>query len=66
VGADDDTRMVQSDGAGSRGRVRALTERIDRELTTRTAVQQVGSRWVANRMESVAALIAILRVAARS
>jgi acyl-CoA synthetase (AMP-forming)/AMP-acid ligase II len=61
--ADDDTRMVQSDGGWeSWGRVRTLTERIDRELTDadcgpagRVAVV------LANRMESVAALIAIFR-----
>ena len=61
--ADDDARMVQSDGRwASWGRVRTLTDRIDRELTAagcgpagRVAVV------LTNRMESVAAILAIFR-----
>jgi len=61
--ANDHARMVQSDGRWeSWGRVRTLTERIDRELTAagcgpagRVAVV------LTNRMESVAAIIAIFR-----
>ncbi|MFZ0227465.1 MAG: fatty acid--CoA ligase family protein [Mycobacterium sp.] len=61
--ADDDARMVQSDGRWtSWGSVRSLTEEIDRELTA--AGCGTGGRVavvLGNRMESVAALIAIFR-----
>ncbi|MFZ3271004.1 MAG: fatty acid--CoA ligase family protein [Mycobacterium sp.] len=61
--ADDDARMVQSDGRWtSWGSVRSLTEEIDRELTA--AGCGTGGRVavvLCNRMESVAALIAIFR-----
>lgn len=61
--ADDDDRMLECDGRwASWGSVRSLTERIDRELTA--AGCQTGGRVavvLSNRMESVAALIAIFR-----
>jgi long-chain acyl-CoA synthetase len=61
--ADDDARMVQCDGRWATwGAVRSLTEQIDRELTL--AACGAGGRVavvLANRMESVAALIAIFR-----
>ena len=61
--ANDHARMVQCDGAWeSWGRVRTLTERIDGELTD--AGCGPGGRVavvLTNRMESVAALIAIFR-----
>ncbi|BBZ48018.1 class I adenylate-forming enzyme family protein [Mycobacterium parmense] len=61
--ADDDDRMLECDGRwASWGSVRALTELIDRELTA--AGCQTGGRVavvLSNRMESVAALIAIFR-----
>lgn len=61
--ADDDDRMLERDGRwASWGSVRSLTERIDRELTA--AGCQTGGRVavvLSNRMESVAALIAIFR-----
>jgi long-chain acyl-CoA synthetase len=61
--ADDDARMVQSDGRWATwGAVRSLTEQIDRELTA--AGCGTGGRVavvLGNRMESVAALIAIFR-----
>ena len=61
--AADGARMLQCDGQWvTWGQVRALTERIDRELTT--ARCGPGGRVavvLGNRMESVAALIAIFR-----
>ncbi|BCO39067.1 o-succinylbenzoate--CoA ligase [Mycobacterium paraintracellulare] len=61
--ADDGDRMLECDGRwASWGSVRSLTERIDRELTA--AGCQTGGRVavvLSNRMESVAALIAIFR-----
>jgi long-chain acyl-CoA synthetase len=61
--APDDARMLQCDGQWvTWGQVRALTERIDRELTA--ARCGPGGRVavvLGNRMESVAALIAIFR-----
>jgi long-chain acyl-CoA synthetase len=61
--ANDHDRMLECDGRwASWGSVRSLTERIDRELTT--AGCQTGGRVavvLSNRMESVAALIAIFR-----
>lgn len=61
--ANDGDRMVECDGRwASWGSVRSLTERIDRELTA--AGCQAGGRVavvLSNRMESVAALIAIFR-----
>jgi long-chain acyl-CoA synthetase len=62
-GANDHDRMLECDGRwASWGSVRSLTERIDRELTA--AGCQTGGRVavvLSNRMESVAALIAIFR-----
>src|ERR1700744_266417 len=62
-GANDDDRMLERDGHwASWGPVRSLIERIDRELTA--AGCQAGGRVavvLSNRMESVAALIAIFR-----
>jgi long-chain acyl-CoA synthetase len=62
-GADDGDRMLECDGRwASWGSVRSLTERIDRELTASGC--QTGGRVavvLSNRMESVAALIAIFR-----
>lgn len=61
--AADDARMLQCDGQWvTWGRVRDLTERIDRELTAAGCVP--GDRVavvLGNRMESVAAIIAIFR-----
>ena len=61
--ANDGDRMLERDGSwASWGSVRSLTERIDRELTA--AGCQAGGRVavvLSNRMESVAALIAIFR-----
>lgn len=61
--ANDHAHMLQCDGRWeSWGRVRALTERIDKELTA--AGCGAGGRVavvLSNRMESVAALIAIFR-----
>jgi long-chain acyl-CoA synthetase len=61
--ANDHDRMVECDGRwASWGSVRSLTERIDRELAA--AGCQTGGRVavvLSNRMESVAALIAIFR-----
>jgi len=61
--ANDHDRMLECDGSwASWGSVRSLIERIDRELTV--AGCQAGGRVavvLANRMESVAALIAIFR-----
>src|ERR1700710_577999 len=61
--ANDHDRMLERDGRwASWGSVRSLTERIDRELTA--AGCQTGGRVavvLSNRMESVAALIAIFR-----
>src|ERR1700733_14592534 len=61
--ADDDARMVQYDGRWvAWGAVRALAEQIDTELTA--AGCATGGRVavvLGNRMESVAALIAIFR-----
>src|ERR1700756_832490 len=61
--ADDGARMLQCDGHWvTWGQVRALIERIDRELTA--AGCGTGGRVavvLGNRMESVAALIAIFR-----
>ena len=61
--ANDHDRMLECDGRWSSwGAVRSLTERIDRELTA--AGCQTGGRVavvLSNRMESVAALIAIFR-----
>lgn len=61
--ADDGDRMLECEGRwASWGSVRSLTERIDRELTA--AGCQAGGRVavvLSNRMESVAALIAIFR-----
>lgn len=61
--ANDDDRMLECDGRWtSWGSVRSLTERIDQELTA--AGCQTGGRVavvLSNRMESVAALIAIVR-----
>lgn len=61
--ANDHARMLQCDGGWeSWGRVRALTEQVDKELTA--AGCGTGGRVavvLSNRMESVAALIAILR-----
>jgi long-chain acyl-CoA synthetase len=61
--ANDHDRMLECDGRwASWGSVRSLTERIDRELTV--AGCQTGGRVavvLSNRMESVAALIAIFR-----
>ena len=61
--ANDHDRMLECDGRwASWGSVRSLTERIDRELTA--AGCQTGGRVavvLSNRMESVAALIAIFR-----
>src|ERR1700704_5732342 len=61
--AADGARMLQCDGQSvTWGQVRALTERIDRELAG--AGCQAGGRVavvLGNRMESVAALIAIFR-----
>jgi len=61
--ADDHDRMLECDGRWtSWGSVRSLTERIDQELTA--AGCQTGGRVavvLSNRMESVAALIAIFR-----
>jgi acyl-CoA synthetase (AMP-forming)/AMP-acid ligase II len=61
--ANDHDRMLECDGRWATwGAVRALTERIDRELTA--AGCQTGGRVavvLSNRMESVAALIAIFR-----
>jgi acyl-CoA synthetase (AMP-forming)/AMP-acid ligase II len=61
--ANDHARMLQCDGRWvSWGSVRSLTERIDRELTA--AGCGAGGRVavvLANRMESIAALIAIFR-----
>jgi acyl-CoA synthetase (AMP-forming)/AMP-acid ligase II len=61
--ANDHDRMVERDGRwASWGSVRSLTERIDRELTA--AGCQAGGRVavvLSNRMESVAAFIAIFR-----
>ncbi|MEE3753096.1 AMP-dependent synthetase [Mycobacterium intracellulare] len=61
--ADDHDRMLECDGRWATwGSVRSLTERIDRELTA--AGCQTGGRVavvLSNRMESVAALIAIFR-----
>ncbi|MDT5146735.1 MAG: long-chain acyl-CoA synthetase, partial [Mycobacterium sp.] len=61
--ADDDARMVQSDGRWvAWGPIRLLTEQIDRELTA--AGCATGGRVavvLGNRVESVAALIAIFR-----
>jgi long-chain acyl-CoA synthetase len=61
--ADDDARMLQSDGRWAAwGSVRSLTEQIDTELTA--AGCGTGGRVavvLGNRMESVAALIAIFR-----
>ena len=62
-GANDHDRMLECGGRwASWGAVRSLTERIDRELTA--AGCQTGGRVavvLSNRMESVAALIAIFR-----
>jgi len=62
-GAGGDARMVQQDGKWfSWGEVRGLTEHIDRELTS--AGCGAGGRVavvLGNRMESVAAIIAMLR-----
>jgi long-chain acyl-CoA synthetase len=62
-GADDQARMLQCDGEWvSWGRIRSLTERIDRELAD--AGCDAGGRVavvLGNRLESVAALIAIFR-----
>ena len=62
-GANDHDRMLGCDGRwASWGSVRSLAERIDRELTA--AGCQTGGRVavvLSNRMESVAALIAIFR-----
>lgn len=61
--ANDHDRMLECDGRwASWGSVRSLTERIDRELTA--AGCRAGGRVavvLSNRMESVAALIAIFR-----
>ena len=61
--ANDHDRMLECDGRwASWGSVRSLTERIDRELTA--AGCRTGGRVavvLSNRMESVAALIAIFR-----
>ena len=61
--ANDGDRMLERDGSwASWGSVRSLTERIDRELTA--AGCRAGGRVavvLSNRMESVAALIAIFR-----
>src|ERR1700749_1337892 len=61
--ANDHDRMLECDGRwASWGSVRSLTERIDRELNA--AGCQAGGRVavvLSNRMESVAALIAIFR-----
>jgi long-chain acyl-CoA synthetase len=61
--ADDSARMLQFDGSwASWGSVRMLTERVDAELTAAGCGQ--GGRVavvLSNRMESVAALIAIFR-----
>src|ERR1700728_4151976 len=61
--ANDHDRMLECDGRWtSWGAVRSLTERIDRELSV--AGCQTGGRVavvLSNRMESVAALIAIFR-----
>src|SRR6201998_3329715 len=61
--ANDYDRMLERDGRwASWGSVRSLTEQIDRELTA--AGCQTGGRVavvLSNRMESVAALIAIFR-----
>jgi acyl-CoA synthetase (AMP-forming)/AMP-acid ligase II len=61
--ANDDDRMLECGGHWAAwGAVRSLTERIDRELTA--AGCQTGGRVavvLSNRMESVAALIAIFR-----
>jgi long-chain acyl-CoA synthetase len=61
--ANDHDRMLECDGRwASWGSVRSLTERIDRELTA--AGCQTGGRVavvLSNRIESVAALIAIFR-----
>jgi long-chain acyl-CoA synthetase len=61
--ANDHDRMLECDGRwASWGSVRSLTEQIDRELTA--AGCQTGGRVavvLSNRMESVAALIAIFR-----
>ena len=61
--ANDHDRMLECDGRwASWGSVRSLTERIDRELTASGC--QTGGRVavvLSNRMESVAALIAIFR-----
>jgi acyl-CoA synthetase (AMP-forming)/AMP-acid ligase II len=61
--ANDHDRMLECDGRWATwGAVRALTERIDRELTA--AGCQTGGRVavvLSNRMESVAALLAIFR-----
>src|SRR6202000_870883 len=61
--ANDHDRMLECDGRwASWGSVRSLTERIDRELTA--AGCQAGGRVavvLSNRMESVAALVAIFR-----
>src|ERR1700734_3367232 len=61
--AHDGDRMLERDGRwASWGSVRSLTERIDRELTA--AGCRAGDRVavvLGNRMESVAALIAIFR-----
>src|SRR6201996_3143505 len=61
--ANDHDRMLECDGRwASWGSVRSLTERIDRELNA--AGCQTGGRVavvLSNRMESVAALIAIFR-----
>jgi long-chain acyl-CoA synthetase len=61
--ANDHDRMLECDGRwASWGSVRSLTERIDRELTA--AGCQTGGRVavvLSNRMEAVAALIAIFR-----
>lgn len=62
-GADEHARMLQCDGRWeSWGRVRALAERIDRQLTDAGCGE--GGRVavvLSNRMESVAALIAVFR-----
>jgi long-chain acyl-CoA synthetase len=61
--ADDDARMLQLDGEWvTWGQIRSLTERIDRELSSDGC--RAGGRVavvLGNRMESVAALIAIFR-----
>src|SRR6201995_1341039 len=61
--ANDHDRMLECDGRwASWGSVRSLTERIDQELTAAGCQTGGGGAVVlSNRMESVAALIAIFR-----